>query len=221
MSDDLASLKDAHTQQITGIKDIFNNSAYGRIMLENAVHKAAYDNGYKTMADMKYAIIKGNAPAGKTPADLVNDAVAYLKTKFQTAGDQRLRAVPQNQREAEEAAINSLCNEEALRKLVQSHLALDDNGENAGNSIHTARIKYAFRVVKNSAPVKAVKGFFSAIPGVGRLAAYFKNRNQLAKAEHKDILEKLSAQQSIDPAYQPFGDGHAAEKICKIIREKF
>ena len=47
------------------------------------------------------------------------------------------------------------------------------------------------------------------------------NRNQLAKAEHKDILEKLSAQQSIDPAYQPFGDGHAAEKICKIIREKF
>lgn len=47
------------------------------------------------------------------------------------------------------------------------------------------------------------------------------NRNQLAKADHKDILEKLSAQQSIDPAYQPFGDGHAAEKICKIIREKF
>lgn len=47
------------------------------------------------------------------------------------------------------------------------------------------------------------------------------NRNQLAKADHKDILEKLSAQQSIDPAYQPFGDGHSAEKICKIIREKF
>lgn len=189
MSDDLASLKDVHTQQITGIKDIFNNSAYGRIMLENAVHKAAYDNGYKTLADMKYAIIKGNAPAGKTPADLVNDAVAYLKIKFQTAGDQRLRAVPQNQREAEEAAINSLCNEEALRKLVQSHLALDDNGENVGNSIHTARVKHAFRVVKNSSPVKAVKGFFSAIPGVGRLAAYFKNRNQLAKG--RDFAEGI------------------------------
>ena len=47
------------------------------------------------------------------------------------------------------------------------------------------------------------------------------NRNQLAKADHRDILKKLSAKQKIDPAYQPFGDGHAAEKICEIIREKF
>lgn len=43
------------------------------------------------------------------------------------------------------------------------------------------------------------------------------NRNQLAKADHKDILEKLSKQQTINPSYQPFGDGHAAEKICNII----
>lgn len=43
------------------------------------------------------------------------------------------------------------------------------------------------------------------------------NRNQLAKADHEDILEKLSRQQYIDPNYQPFGDGHAAEKICEII----
>ncbi len=45
------------------------------------------------------------------------------------------------------------------------------------------------------------------------------NRNQLAKADHKDILDKLSKKQVIDPAYQPFGDGHAAEKICSIIDE--
>jgi UDP-N-acetylglucosamine 2-epimerase (non-hydrolysing)/UDP-GlcNAc3NAcA epimerase len=43
------------------------------------------------------------------------------------------------------------------------------------------------------------------------------NRNQLAKADREDILEKLSAEQVIDPAYRPFGDGHAAEKICEII----
>lgn len=47
------------------------------------------------------------------------------------------------------------------------------------------------------------------------------NRNQLAKADKQDILEKLSAQQHIDPGYQPFGDGHAAEKICDIIRKEF
>lgn len=44
------------------------------------------------------------------------------------------------------------------------------------------------------------------------------NRNQLAKADHNDILKKLSAEQVIDPNYQPFGDGHAAEKICRIIK---
>ena len=43
------------------------------------------------------------------------------------------------------------------------------------------------------------------------------NRNQLAKADHKDILEKLSKQQIIDTNYQPFGNGHAAEEICRII----
>ena len=45
------------------------------------------------------------------------------------------------------------------------------------------------------------------------------NRNQLAKANHKDILDKLSKKQIINPDYQPFGDGHAAEKICEIIKK--
>lgn len=43
------------------------------------------------------------------------------------------------------------------------------------------------------------------------------NRNQLAKADHNDILKKLSVSQQIDAGYQPFGNGHAAEKICEII----
>lgn len=47
------------------------------------------------------------------------------------------------------------------------------------------------------------------------------NRNQLAKADHADILAKLSARQTVDPSYQPFGDGHAAEKICEILRTRF
>ena len=43
------------------------------------------------------------------------------------------------------------------------------------------------------------------------------NRNQLAKANHKDILKKLGRQQTINPDYHPFGDGNAAERICEII----
>ena len=45
------------------------------------------------------------------------------------------------------------------------------------------------------------------------------NRNQLAKADHKDILTKLAREQTIDSDYRPFGNGHAAEEICKIINE--
>ena len=44
------------------------------------------------------------------------------------------------------------------------------------------------------------------------------NRNQLARADRNDILSKLSASQVIDTKYQPFGNGHAAERICEIIR---
>lgn len=44
------------------------------------------------------------------------------------------------------------------------------------------------------------------------------NRNQLAKADSRDIINKLAAKQLVDPAYQPFGDGHAAEKICEVIQ---
>ena len=44
------------------------------------------------------------------------------------------------------------------------------------------------------------------------------NRNQLAKADRHDIKKKLSVSQRIDDGYMPFGNGHAAEKICEIIR---
>lgn len=45
------------------------------------------------------------------------------------------------------------------------------------------------------------------------------NRNQLAKADRNDILEKLGRKQVVEPSYRPFGDGHAAEKICGILTE--
>lgn len=41
--------------------------------------------------------------------------------------------------------------------------------------------------------------------------------NQLAKPDKEDILAKLHREISFNPAYQPFGDGHSAEKIVKEI----
>ena len=43
------------------------------------------------------------------------------------------------------------------------------------------------------------------------------NRNQLAFHSKAEILKKLRAVQEIDPTYQPFGDGHAAEKIVELL----
>lgn len=43
--------------------------------------------------------------------------------------------------------------------------------------------------------------------------------NQLAKPDRADILEKLGMEVRFDPKYQPFGDGHSAEKIVEKIKE--
>lgn len=44
-------------------------------------------------------------------------------------------------------------------------------------------------------------------------------RNVLAKPDRADILDKLSRPQYIDPSYQPFGDGHAAEQMAEIMNQ--
>lgn len=42
--------------------------------------------------------------------------------------------------------------------------------------------------------------------------------NQLAKPDKSDILAKLDTPVRFDPSYQPFGDGHSAEKITAEIK---
>ncbi len=43
------------------------------------------------------------------------------------------------------------------------------------------------------------------------------HRNDLARPDAEDILEKLDLKQQIDDSYQPFGDGHAAEQIVRAL----
>ena len=43
--------------------------------------------------------------------------------------------------------------------------------------------------------------------------------NVLAKPEKEDILAKLRREVVFDPAYQPFGDGHSAQKIVEKVKE--
>ncbi len=45
-------------------------------------------------------------------------------------------------------------------------------------------------------------------------------RNELSAPKAEEITEKLARPQQVDPAYRPFGDGHAAEKIVRALEEE-
>jgi len=45
------------------------------------------------------------------------------------------------------------------------------------------------------------------------------NQNQLSKPDKQEIISKLAVKVERDESYQPFGDGHSAEKITRIISE--
>lgn len=47
------------------------------------------------------------------------------------------------------------------------------------------------------------------------------NRNQVSAPDRAEILSKLNAKMTINPAYTPFGDGHACERMCEIIKKVF
>lgn len=90
------------------------------------------------------------------------------------------------------------------------------------DSVHL--IKNARKIVTDSGGLQC-EAFYAGVQCVFILdyavwpETMVENRNQLAKANHTDILRKLSAEQIIAPSYQPFGDGHAAENICSIINK--
>ena len=105
--------------------------------------------------------------------------------------------------------------------------------ENLGNVILTQPVGYsdsvhltqhALKIVTDSGGLQC-EAFYAEVQCVFILdyvawpETMVGNRNQLAKPLREDILAKLSAEQTVDPEYRPFGDGHAAEEICAVLRE--
>ena len=45
------------------------------------------------------------------------------------------------------------------------------------------------------------------------------NRNELSHPVAEEIVEKLGHRQTVDESYQPFGDGHSADKIVKALEK--
>jgi UDP-N-acetylglucosamine 2-epimerase len=91
-----------------------------------------------------------------------------------------------------------------------------------GNSVQLT--KHALKIVTDSGGLQC-EAFFAGVQCVFVFdhvvwpETMVDNRNQMAKADKTDILLKLSLEQIINPEYKPFGDGHAAEEISRLIGE--
>lgn len=46
-------------------------------------------------------------------------------------------------------------------------------------------------------------------------------RNELARPVAEEILQKLNTEQQVDKNYEPFGNGHASDKIVQLMEEYF
>lgn len=84
--------------------------------------------------------------------------------------------------------------------------------------------KHATKIVTDSGGLQC-EAFYAGVQCVFMLdfivwpETMVDNRNQLAKPNREDILKKLRTKQTINPDYQPFGDGHSAKKIADIINQ--
>ncbi|MEG1577920.1 MAG: UDP-N-acetylglucosamine 2-epimerase (non-hydrolyzing) [Oscillospiraceae bacterium] len=86
-----------------------------------------------------------------------------------------------------------------------------------------ALVKDAKKVVTDSGGLQR-EAFFAGtqcifiFPYVAWPETMVDGRNQLATPNAQDILSKLAVEQTVDPSYLPFGDGHAAVKIRAALR---
>ena len=84
-------------------------------------------------------------------------------------------------------------------------------------------VSHAKQVVTDSGGVQR-EAFFAGVQCVSVLdfacwpETMTDNRNQLSPPDKEQIIAALSREMRIDPAYQPFGDGHACEKITVLLR---
>lgn len=89
----------------------------------------------------------------------------------------------------------------------------------------TALVKNAKKIVTDSGGLQR-EAFFAGVQCVTILdfvvwpETMVDNRNQLAKPDEKDILDKLNADQIVRDDYMPFGDGHSAKRIVEELEKR-
>ena len=112
----------------------------------------------------------------------------------------------------------------ALRLAEKMHLNNVILAKPVGYLESACLVKHAAFVVTDSGGLQreaffAGKKCVTILPFVVWTETMVGNRNNLSAPMAEDILAKLKLTQAVDENYQPFGDGHAAEKIVKALEE--
>lgn len=108
--------------------------------------------------------------------------------------------------------------EHAFRKIILT--------EPVGYLESTCLVKHAMAIITDSGGLQR-EAFYAGKKCVTILnfvcwpETMVNGRNELAAPKADDIIEKLNHPQTIDPEYQPFGDGHSAIKIVKAMEDKY
>ena len=88
----------------------------------------------------------------------------------------------------------------------------------------TALVRHAKKVVTDSGGLQR-EAFFAGVQCITILdfvvwpETMVDNRNQLARPEERDILNKISANQTVRNGYKPFGDGQASKRIVRELEQ--
>lgn len=111
----------------------------------------------------------------------------------------------------------------ALRLKQESNLQHILFVEPVGYLESNTLVSHAEKIVTDSGGVQR-EAFFAGKPCVTVFdyvawpETMANNCNQLAKPDCNDILAKFKNIPIFDDSYKPFGDGHACEKVCDVLR---
>ncbi len=112
--------------------------------------------------------------------------------------------------------VKMLCGQYAFEKIILT--------QPVGYLTSIALVKNAKKIVTDSGGLQR-EAFYAGVQCVTVFdyivwpETMIGNQNQLSKPDKQDILSKLAAKVERDENYKPFGDGHAAEKITRIIKK--
>lgn len=89
----LHQMEEFSLRNTASVDALVKNNRFASLMAEKAMRKVAYENEFKTVADMKLAFMKDQGTAKATKDQLIDQVAKELKKDFATLDDNTLRAI--------------------------------------------------------------------------------------------------------------------------------